>query len=245
MRRILIAILFVVAAISLSGQARNFTYRGTGSTPAPSAREIVHYLFENNTDDESGNEYSFTNNGGSFETTPSPEEGTYHWASTSSTGEYITINSTLTSSWPSDFSISARAYFTTEGTNLRWITTGTQGSTGFTVRVNTTGQDMDVFTNSTESSFNNYFSSSPSTNAYRTFGVSYESSSGTVRFYVDGVEHGSSPSTGASGVTLTGAWYLFNNVNGYIDDFRVYDELLTEANFLWIHNNAGDPLPED
>jgi hypothetical protein len=245
MRRIILILLFLTGLLTVSGQGR-YPFHAARNVATPDTREDIHYLFENNVIDSSSNSNDFTNTGMTFTTSPTPPEGSYQATATSSAGDYFQLPTSYTNSFPSDFSITFRVYLTTDNTNQRIIQCGTPYTSGFNVRVNTTGQDLDVFTNSTEINATNYFGSAPSTGAYRTFGFSYESSTGNLYIYVNGVDDtdGGGPGAGVAGITLTNAWYIFNSSTGHIDDFRVFPEILDATDMLWIHNNAGTPLPE-
>jgi len=239
MKRIILILLFLAALVSISAQGRYpfHTNRATSTT-----REDIHYLFNNSTDNETS-EGAWINTGMDFSTS-SPPEGT-HWANAASgSGDYFQLPTSYTNSFPADFSISFFFKTPTNGTNIRMIESGSAGSTGFAARMNSTGQDFDVFTNSTELNATNFAGFSPSNNQTFHFMLTYESSTGYVYIYVDGVEENdASPELGASGITLTGDWFIMNFALGQMDDFRIFPEILDGTDATWLNNNAGTPLP--
>lgn len=230
-----LAILFIMLPILLSGQGRYPFYTPVGGA-TPTYDEDVWYLFDDNSDEVGSND--FTNTGLTFVSSPTPPEGS-NWAySASVLGTYATLPSSYYSVWPTDFSVAFWFRTPNTGTGVRLMVNGTYYVTGLTLRLNATGNDFDVFTNTTEISANNF---GTAVNADNHFVVTYESSTGYVDIIINGVSRVSN-GAGATGITMTNAMYLMNNAVGYMDDFRVFPRIISTAEANTLYTNPGDAL---
>lgn len=212
---------------------------------APSAREDIHYLFENNTDDESGNDYSFTNTSCTYETsTPTPPEGTYTIKS-GGAGSYFTLPTSYTDNFPDDFTITFWHYTSVSYYQVMQVEAISMSS-GFAIRLNSTdgSEDCDVWTDGTESNATNFSSSSVAGTMFH-YAVDYTSSTGLIHIHVNGVNKTDGGSeTGDTDIDLTGVWKLLGTSAGEMDDFRIFPEILSTSEILSIKNNPGVPLDD-
>lgn len=206
-----------------------------------STSEDIHYLFENDTTDESGSDFGFTNTSMTFVASPTPPQGSYWVNSGSATTTYGTLPTSYTDNFPDDLSISFifRTGSST-GTNEILVNTGTEKTTGLTIRFSPGGNDLDVFTNTTEISANG---GGTGEDVDHYFVVTYNSTSGYVNIYRDNVQTVTN-GAGTTGITLTGNWYIMGNGSGQIDDFRVFPRVITSAEVTKIYNNPGTPLDD-
>jgi hypothetical protein len=230
--------LFLFISITIVGQVRIVMPAPVIAETGPSGgEEDIWYQFENNEDDASGNGYDFTNTSWSYTTGTSPPQGSYWVADASTTGAYGTLPSSYTNSFPPDFSIAF--YFRTASSQNWWvIESGTKQVSGFSIRVNVPGDDFDVFTNNVEVNANNFGTALNTTNH---FVICYESTTGYVDIYVNGVLE-TSNGDGDAGIPLTNAWYMMNGAVGNFDDFRVFPKILNQTEVTRLYNNPDDPL---
>jgi len=251
MRNALFSILlFMCAAVSGQQVVMGYPMQTIYNPPTSEAegREDIWYVFEYNTTDTSGNGYDWTNTGPlTFESSGAPE-GSWFADDNGMSGDYITLPTGYTDAFPTDFTICFWYWTSASSTGLTLINCGTPWSSGFNARISTAGEDFDVFTDAVECNATNYCPDGQAINEWYHFVISYESSTGYVYVYIDGVEaqdNRPSPENGATDIDLTSTWYLLNNATGSIDDFRIFPEILSEANVLWIKNNPGVALPAD
>lgn len=228
---VVIAILLIIAALA-SGQGR-YPFHVT-NVATPDSREDIMYLFENNNDNEIGGD-GFVNTGMTYETSGNPPEGTYLGRALDGGTDYFQIPTSYTDFFPTSFTVMFWLYVDYSSSNVRIINCGTAYSSGFNVRYNSTGNDLDVFTNSTEINANNF---GTAIGAWNHIAISYESTTGYVNIFVNGV-HRTTNGSGVSGITLTNPWYMLNGAAARIDDFRVFPELLNVSEVLSIVNNPG------
>jgi hypothetical protein len=225
---------------SVNAQIGRFSF-SSANVATSEYREDIMYLFDGDNKDETPNGNDFTNTGITFTTTaPTPIQGSHCGYSSGSTGTYFTLPVSYSDVFPGDFTITMWIY-TTQTANLRLTQSGNPYVLGFNTRFNSTGNDMDVFTNTTEVNATNFLV--PSTNVWFHLGISYESSTGYIHIYVNGVEQTDAvPGLGATGVTLDASWHILNSAIGWIDDFRVFSEILPESEVDDIKDNPGVPL---
>lgn len=204
-------------------------------------REDIMYLFEDdNTDEVQG--LDFINTGIDFtSSSPTPAEGSFCGFIDLTSSDYFTLPSSYTDSYPEDFTIMFWFYTETSSATLRLTQSGTPYSSGFNTRFNSTGNDMDVFTDASEVNATNF--KVPSTDDWFHLAIMYESSTGHIHIIVDGQEETDGGlGEGDIGVTLTNTWHLFNAADGWVDDFRIFPEILSVSEIDDIHNNPGVPL---
>lgn len=236
MRKFKILFLLALFPAILFGQGRYpFHAAPTSSTVY---QEEYWALFENNEDDEVGGD-DWLSTDIVFVTTPTPiPEGTYAARSLDASGDFGQLPVSFSSSAPSSFTFSFFFNTSQNSTILRLFESGTAYSTGFTLRLNSTGNDLDFFTNSTELNATNF--TTDAIDVWFHFAVSYDSSTGAVEMYVNGVDEGGG--TGVAGITTTNPWFFMPGVAGWMDDLRVYPRVLTPAEVSTIYNNPGNPL---
>lgn len=242
MRIISLIILLVIGCYSY-GQQHIMEIYDIAVSESSSAAEDIHYLFENNTDDESGNSYSFTNTNGTYETTPTPPEGSY-LIDCGLTTAYFTLPSSYTDNFPDDFTIMFWVQSSISNTNILLVEAVSK-TDGFAIRLNTAGNDLDIFTDGTEAEFNN-FASAPTYGVMIHYAVDYTSSTGTLHVHINGVETSLDAGSVETDIDLTGAWKIATGSAGYhyMDDFRIFPEVLSSSEILSIKNNPGTPLDD-
>lgn len=210
---------------------------------ASDMREDVMYLFENNTDNET-DEDAWANTSMTFVTSPTPiPEGTYA-SRTGGGGSYITLPSSYTDVFPDDFTIMFWHNTSTTSSGLMLVEAVSMSS-GFAIRINTTTgtEDFDVWTDGTEGNATNFYGPTL-VNNWVHYAVTYNSTSGDVDIFVDGVykSDGGTPEACTAGIDLTGAWKIMGSGTQYIDDFRIFPEELSTTDILSIKNNPGVPF---
>lgn len=233
MRTLLLLLALIPSLLFSQGRYPFHSSRATATT----YEEDIWYLFENDNTDEVGSN-DFINTDITFVTTPTPPEGTYAGRSVSSTTDFFQLPTAYTGSFPSDFTITFRIQVTTSSTAIVLVESGTLYTTGFGIRLNSSGNDLDVFTNATELNATNF--TTDAIDVWFEFAVSYDGSTGDVNIIVNGVDKGGG--TGVSGITLTNDWYILSDAIGYIDNFRLFPRVLSVAECLTLYGNPDDPL---
>lgn len=239
----LLIILFTVFSVQAWGQnavGRNNYYVTPTAAEEPSYREAVMYLFENNNNDEVGdNDFS-----GSFY---------LYDATTYYEGSYSARNNGTVSAYVPDIitetgiTVCAWVYATSSVENdQRVFENDPSSGDGLYLRLGMLGNgDVYVYANTTQiwAAANEV-----SLSTWTHLAVTYNKTTGAATVYKNGNVIGSQVTTASA--NLDGYWYMMadpvasHDLMGYLDDFRIFEEILSEANIEWVMNNPGDTLPE-
>ena len=228
----------------MNGQIINATPTIIGALPEDeeptTSREVVWYLYENNNQDSSPNDDDFSGTPYAYSAV-TYYEGSYSVQNNGS-NEIYTPDLGSTDS----ITICAWIYATSDASNDQrsWENDPATGN-GLYMRLGMLGNgDLYLYADNTQiwAAANEF-----PLNTWAHLAITYTTTTGAGQVYLDGDIVGSQQTTD-DGAYLDGSWYMMDDpatghpLYGYMDDFRVYHEILPESDVEWIIANPGDAL---